>query len=448
MNRLKRSLLSQYLLIILIAMMILPATLMLLSTLFFHTLYKTEKEDRFYNGTDIEAMWHKTAKELSSASEDDIEGRFTKLKSIYKDASLFWIDDSGAKRVSVPDTLSIRQNWSISDAIQFMKKSRGDTADPFTVVAFLGEKQNAGFIVFQIPRSAMESPSDLLREKYDFLFIVALLVVFSVFIIISALFFFRIRKRLLHLQKAMEIPENTGIPIMISVKQNDEIGQLEKSFNLMIVELEAGKQQQWEEEKLRKELIANLSHDLRTPLTTIRGHAYRLQKEPLSEKGKESAALLDEKISYMGDLIDNLVSYTLLSTGKYPYHPEQIDINRVVRKSIADWYPTFENMNFKIEIAIPDEQLIWNIDPQWFRRILDNLLQNIYRHAQSGKFVAIRVLDDMLIIEDHGPGMNAESTEQGVGIGLSVVSLMIKEMKLTWDIHTDENGTRIEIRNQ
>ncbi|MCG3087138.1 sensor histidine kinase [Sporosarcina cyprini] len=445
MKRLRRSLLAQYVLIILFATMILPVSITGLSIVFYNTLYEKESDDRLYNGTDLEAMWHSKANDLEQATEEEIRDEFHQLYEVYTDANLYWVDAQGQTRVTFPENLSVRQQWSATDAIQFMKDHRGLTTDPFTTVAFLGEKGRNGFIVFQLPRADMESPSDKLREQYNFLFPIALLTVFVVFILISTLFFYRIRKRLLHLQEAMALSDQSGIPSPVAVSREDEIGRLELSFNRMVQEVEEGRLRQIEEEELRKELIANLSHDLRTPLTTIRGHAYRLQQEQLSEKGTESVKLLDEKIRYMDGLIDNLVSYTLLTTGKYPFHPEKIDIVRLIRTSFAAWYPVFENLQFAMELDIPDRQVFWQADPQWFSRILDNLLQNIHRHAVTGRFIAIRIQDETLIIEDHGPGMKSKSPSQGVGIGLSIVSLMMKEMNLEWDIQTNTQGTTMTI---
>ncbi|MBB4823000.1 signal transduction histidine kinase [Sporosarcina luteola] len=448
MKRLRRSLLAQYVLIILFATMILPISVTGLSIVFYNTLYEGNSDDRLYNGTDLEQMWHRTAKSLEQATEEEIREKFHQLKLVYTNANLYWVDVKGMTRVTFPENLPVRKQWKATDAIQFMKDHRGMTADPFTTVAFLGTEGKHGFIVFQLPRSDMESPSDKLREQYNFLFPIALLAVFIVFILISTLFFYRIRKRLLHLQEAMAISDQSGVPSPVAVSREDEIGRLELSFNRMVQEVEEGRLRQLEEEELRKELIANLSHDLRTPLTTIRGHTYRLHQEHLSEKGMESVKLLDEKIRYMDGLIDNLVSYTLLTTGKYPFYPEKIDIVRLVRTSFATWYPIFENLEFTMELDIPDRQIFWQADPQWFSRILDNLLQNIHRHAADGRYIAIRIQEETLMLEDHGPGMKSKSSSQGVGIGLSIVSLMMKEMKLEWNIQTDTNGTKMTIRQK
>ena len=445
MKRLRNSLLSQYLLLLITATMIIPIAIPALSIIFYNTLYSVEEPPRYYNGTDLETMWHKTAKGLSRASDEEIRATLAEVKQLYTDASLYWVDASGRTRDKFPESLSVPDRWTASYALDFVKKNRGYTVDPFTVIAFIGDDDNEGFMVMQLPRSDMENPGDQLRAKYDYLFPIALLLVFVLFILICTLFFYRIRKRLLHLQEAMTAPEASGIPAPVIVNRVDEIGRLEQSFNRMVNELELGRLREKEEEELRKDLIANLSHDLRTPLTTIRAHAYRLQKEPISTQGHESLDFIDEKINYMGELIDNLLSYTLLTTGKYPYNNEKTDIVRLLRTSFAAWYPLFENHQFEIVLDIPEEQVMWEIDPQWMNRILDNLFQNIYRHANSGKFVAVRFEDGAIYIRDNGPGMDAHSYQKGVGIGLSIVSLMLKEMNLKWEIQTKNSGTTIKI---
>lgn len=446
MKKLRKSLLAQYLLIILVATMILPFSVPVLTIIFYNTVEQSDAPVRYYNGTDLENMWSETAKGLSGASEGQIYQKLAEMKSVYKEASMYWVDSKGQTKDKFPASMPVPDTWTASEAIHFMKNNRGYTVDPFTIVSFIGHEQQEGFMVFQIPRPDMVSPSDKQRAKYNYIFPLALLSIFVLFIIISALFFYRIRKRLLHLQEAMEMSEANGMPTTIEVSKQDEIGRLEHSFNRMVQELEMGRKREVEEEELRKELIANLSHDLRTPLTTIRGHAYRLKKESISTKGQESLDFIDEKVEYMGELIENLLSYTLLTTGKYPYNPEKVDVVRLIRNSFAAWYPIFENLQFEIELTIPEKQLMWDVDPQWMHRVLDNLIQNIYRHAKSGKFVAVRIEGEAIVIEDHGPGMGTKSSKEGVGIGLSIVSLMLKEMQLDWNIETSVRGTRMTIK--
>ncbi|MGE6257798.1 HAMP domain-containing sensor histidine kinase [Heyndrickxia sporothermodurans] len=445
----RHSLLGKFLIIIFIAVLFIPIVIPVTSALFYIPLLtsKQDDSDKEYNGKDIEKMWHKEADKLKGASPDQINKTLKKVKRNYPNSTVFWVDGKGRTQQQFPAQKDIPTRWSASYTVNFMKKSYD--SDPFTTVAFIGSKKENGFIVFQMPRTKMRPPIDNIRSRYDFIYAFGLLALFGMFIFLSWLFVYKLRKRLLHLRDAMDQKGNEGIPEPVQVGKKDEIGQLEIAFNHMIHQLKEGREREREEEKLRRKLIANLSHDLRTPLTTLRGHAYTLNKENLSEKGKESVELIDRKITYIGQLVDNLFSYTLLSSGKYPYHPQTIDVLRKIRMITATWYPVFEKEGFVVNIDLPETKIEWVIDPDWFERVLDNLFQNILRHTKQGKYVGVvgknAESNFTLIIEDHGPGLNTISNDKGAGIGLSIVSLMLSEMNLNWDIETNERGTKFSI---
>ncbi|XBO85630.1 histidine kinase dimerization/phospho-acceptor domain-containing protein [Bacillus licheniformis] len=116
------------------------------------------------------------------------------------------------------------------------------------------------------------------------------------------------------------------MPKPLVIKQFDELGQVEHSFNQMVDKLRISRRKEQDEAEIRKNLIAGLSHDLRTPLTIIRGHTFSLRDENISEKGKHSLQMINDKISFIGDLIDNLSSFTLLAASKLPIFKERSDI--------------------------------------------------------------------------------------------------------------------------
>lgn len=271
------------------------------------------------------------------------------------------------------------------------------------------------------------------------------------FVILSWLFFLKLRKRLTCLQEFMSFSaKNNSFPKPISVQADrmDEIDQLGSSFNWMIQQLEDSRKREYEEELLRHRLIANLSHDLRTPLTILRGHITRLNKESMSIEGQDSLTEMNQTITRVGDLMDDLLSYTLLTSGKHPFHPTSTDIVRLVRASVAAWYPAFEEKEIQFDVDLPTEETFyWEADPKWMTRVLDNLFQNILRHAAQGKYtnIVVDVEKERIIIADRGPGMDNSSYEGGAGIGLSTSNYMLKKMKLKADFTSNENGTRVVI---
>ncbi|PEO42304.1 sensor histidine kinase, partial [Bacillus pseudomycoides] len=200
-----------------------------------------------------------------------------------------------------------------------------------------------------------------------------------------------------------------------------------------------------EEEQFRRKLIADLSHDLRTPLTTMRAQIDSLKEEVISVKGQKTIVRMDEKINYLAELIENLLSYSLITAKKYPYHPERRDMTRLMRKVVASWYDILDEKGFEVDIVIPEKQLFWNIDENWFQRIIDNVIQNVVRHADDGKFIGVYVNhgEKTITVVDHGPGFqNTHSQNKGAGIGLSIIAVMAKEMGIDWSIESDDTGAK------
>ncbi|MNL64211.1 Alginate biosynthesis sensor protein KinB [compost metagenome] len=99
-----------------------------------------------------------------------------------------------------------------------------------------------------------------------------------------------------------------------------------------------------------------------------------------------------------------------------------------------------------MEVDTPEQQVIWLTDPQWMSRILDNLLQNIARHAGSGGYAGLLLKVEnsksVLVLEDRGPGINGGSDKKGAGIGLEIVVLMCKEMGIPFRLESGAEGTR------
>ncbi|MBS4218723.1 HAMP domain-containing histidine kinase [Bacillus sp. FJAT-49711] len=440
--KLHHSLLARYLFIIAVALLLWPFVIPIyyIPSIFFNEDMKLRAN--YIDTKKFEQMWHTEALKLNGENEDKINKKLRALTKEYPKVEIFWVDATGKTKLSIGKQ-SIPEQWTEARTIQFMKNSTG--SGPYTIIEYIGDDPSQGFMVFQIPSELTEPLSaNFIDDKY---FMVYGIAVFTLFLGISWLFFSKIRKRLVKLQNAMTTVGASGIPEKVIIRKLDEIGQLGQAFNHMIDDLMNSRKREQEEEALRKQLIANISHDLRTPLTTIRGHAHSLQKEDLSPNGKDSLLLIENKVDMLSALLDNLLSFTLLSAGKYPMQKSKTDVHRVLRTSVASWYPIFEKEGFDVKIHLLEKSVLWNIDPHWLTRILDNLFQNIIRHANSGKHVGIysEEKDGKLIvrIDDKGPGMDGGSNEKGAGIGLSIVELMLQEMDLTWDMISTSEGTTI-----
>lgn len=483
-----RSLMSRYMLLILAAVLFVPVVVPLVATVFIVIInnVSSSEEAPYGNADQITALWTNESKKLDGASDAIIKARMTEMQKKYPKSAMYRVDATGRTTIvlggeeaevlklqspkpsdtpsgkpEVPNTAvllkwslptgnteetRIPAVWTANQTVEFMKKA--NYRNPLTVIAYVGGSdvnRGQGFMVIEVPRDMLQNSSS--NGLLEFIYFGAvMLIVFVIFIIMSVLFFAKIRKRLIHLQSAMVTPSKEGIPLPVDINRSDEIGQLEESFNQMVHQLTDSLQREREEEQLRKRLVAGLSHDLRTPLTVIRGHMHALHKENLSDQGVRALSRMEGKIQDLGELIDNLLTYNLLTSGRYTLKLEQKDVLRMIREAAASWYPVWEKEEFEIDIDLPETPLIWDVDAQGIRRVLDNLFQNVVRHAASGKY--IRIFTEQIqgrtavVIEDRGPGIQPDSGTKGTGLGLSIVDLLIREMGLRKRVDSSVAGVR------
>ncbi len=444
-----QSLITKYILIMIAAVLIIPVSFFagswLITVPFMHIqgLLNEEYKGKSY----YEQIWNQEAKKLEGANEKTINQKLKLLKEKYPEASMFWVNEAGQTQLPLPYHESLPKQWSSSYTAEFIKKRYGN--DPYTVITFIGTDKKQGFMVIEVPEKAVEPPIQRLDPAYYNIYLGFVFIIVLSFIVLSLFFFLRIRKRLRALQAAMNNKDEQGIPLPVVSESTDEIGQLEQSFNQMVKQLHESRDREQQEEQLRQDLIMSLSHDLRTPLTTVRTHIYQMKNEEMALNVQQSLEVIDTKVEFVSDLIDNLFSYTLLLNRKYPYREEEVDMARFLRKSIAQWYPLFEEENMEVDIQLSSQSIYWRGDVQWLERIIDNLCQNVIRHAKEGNFIGFRLVQEhdlsSLTISDKGSGFNKDSHTKQNGVGLAIVDAMIKEMGLTWSIHSTKHGTDIQI---
>ena len=429
-----KSLITKYLLLILIALLmwpIIPAIYYLPDILL--------NQGTVHDPMKIEKMWKHEAEQLNGADAHTINEKLSKIQEQYPKAKLFWVDNEGKNHVIDTRLRDIPDQWTPLTLINYLETK--DTQDIFTVTSTIGKDSTQGFMVFLIPKS-----NTTLAIKPGELSLILIIVIVGVsIVVVSLLFFLSIRRRLVQLQIAMSDNVNNGIPDQVTVNNNDEIGQLEKAFNRMVTQLKTSRAREKEEENLRKQWIANVSHDLRTPMTVIQQHAYTVQSNPSSPQAIKSIQIIINKLNDIGGLLENLLTYSLLSAKKHPIKRENIDVIEELKDTAAEWYPVLEKEGFQVDIDLPHQALIWKVDPLWLRCILDNLVQNVIRYAKSGKYIKIGFVERngmmCLLIEDKGEGIKTNSEAKGSGIGLSIVSLMTKEMDIDWEIISSQRGT-------
>lgn len=286
---------TRYLLIIVLSIFIFPISYLGVNLVYYFALtgLNDQSSEIYHDPIETKKEWNEIVAGLSGKSNNEIINGLTKAEN-YQNAQVKWVNSDGILLFNTnknDDT-----SWNVGKAIAFMQQA--DSSSYFTVTTSLIGSENEGFVILQIPLKYVGSQWDIVRDKYVIIWFGALAFIWSLVIFVSWLFFNKLRKRLVALQLNMEKEWEHGIPPQLMVKVNDEIGQLEHSFNKMAEQIRVSKQNEQQQTELRKQLITNLSHDIRTPLTVIRGHAFKLNQCSLSGEAEASAKAIQNKVDF------------------------------------------------------------------------------------------------------------------------------------------------------
>lgn len=145
-------------------------------------------------------------------------------------------------------------------------------------------------------------------------------------------------------------------------------------------------------ERLKTELITNVSHDLKTPLTSIVNYIDILSKDEIeSEEAKEHIAVIQRQSARMKKLIEDLTEVSKASSGNITPNFERTDVNLLLSQSIAEYAEKFALANLESVVTIPESAITASLDGRLMWRVLDNLLNNICKYSQPGTRVYISV---------------------------------------------------------
>jgi len=233
----------------------------------------------------------------------------------------------------------------------------------------------------------------------------------------------------------------------------DEIGQLFHSFEEMRRRLEQSVELQLQYEENRKELLSNISHDLKTPITTIKGYVEGIRDGVANTPDKLDNYLstIYSKAVAMDRLIDELFLFSKLDLGKVPFNFEKVNIGRYMEDLVEELEMDLAEREISIRYLCPhDGPLYAKVDRDKLKRAMFNITDNSVKymdkpHKEILIALSARKRDEILVeVEDNGPGIEAEAVphiferfyraEQsrslqtgGSGLGLAIVKQIIHE---------------------
>lgn len=301
-------------------------------------------------------------------------------------------------------------------------------------------------------------------SEHDLLLATILLLFASgIAVALGAFFADTLFRRIEQLQQAVRGLEDKGFATRTNVEGRDEIADLAKTFNEMTALLERTEEERREIERSRRELIAWVSHDLQTPLTSIRAVIEALADGMIDDPGTTERYLATAKrqVESLSSLIDDLFELARLDAQGLKLSRSHVALADLISDTLENFSAVALERGIKLEGAVES-----GLDPAWIDagrvgRVLDNLVGNALQYTQFGGTVRIaaRREEDLIVVEveDSGPGFNEVELEAmfepfvrgevsrsrktgGAGLGLSIARGFVEAHGGTISAHNSETG--------
>lgn len=216
---------------------------------------------------------------------------------------------------------------------------------------------------------------------------------------IVVLYVYYLIKKLAYLSYIMEGTERIkggDIHYKLDIIDDDNFSNLAENINNIGEGLDKAIYNQLKSERLKSELITNVSHDLKTPLTSIINYIELIKKEEdiKPEHIKDYVNVLDSKSKRLKVLIEDLFEASKASSGNLELNMEKIDITQLLRQAIGEMEEKLSKANLDLKLRVPEEKTYIMADGKKLYRVLENLLSNISKYSLNNTRVYIDIIEE------------------------------------------------------
>lgn len=257
----------------------------------------------------------------------------------------------------------------------------------------------------------------------------------------------RAKKQILEMTEILEDVKNGNGNRRILAESHELTAPLAYVVNEIIISYEERLSVYHRTEETNRQLMTSLSHDVRTPLTTLIGYLDAAHKGIV--EGKERDSYIEtarQKAHDLKEYIDVLFDWFKLGSDEFSMNIATLDLTELTRKILIDWIPVLENEQIDLAADIPERPFWVRLDPDGYMRILNNLMQNVISHSHA-KNIEISLSgqgrDVKICLADDGVGIDREDlkhiferlykcdkgrSEKGSGLGLSIAHRLTEKM--------------------
>ncbi len=185
-----------------------------------------------------------------------------------------------------------------------------------------------------------------------------------------------------------------GLEREFALQEDSDLYQLADDLNHIRQGLHQAVEERTHSERMKVELVTNVSHDLKTPLTSIISYTELLSQEPLEPPASEYVAILGEKAQRLKAMVQDVFEVSKAASGQLPVKLEQLDYARLLRQTLADMAQSIEDSGLTLRTSIPDREFPITADSDRLYRVFQNLIGNALKYSLPGSRVYLALALD------------------------------------------------------
>ncbi|MDF2533724.1 MAG: signal transduction histidine kinase, partial [Clostridia bacterium] len=310
--------------------------------------------------------------------------------------------ESAPKMMGVDKNVFLMEVIKSKKAVSTFKENRMGSSLFLVGLPVIRDNVMTAAVIMTTPVASLEETVDTLKEQ----FVIISLILISVSAILAYVFSRYFTKPILEINKAAKTMAEGNLSIRVPVSTKDELGMLSSTINHLSSQLQ-------KIEQLRKDLIANVSHEFKTPLSLIKGYAETMRDvENISEEKRyKQLNIIIEESDKLNHMINEILDLSQIQSDYYNLNRTDFSISDTIRAVVNRLAYHTENKNLRIEVDCMDALLIY-ADEKRIEQVIYNLLNNAINHSEQQSSIFIRAIDHgsviVVEIEDHGEGISQE----------------------------------------
>ncbi len=244
------------------------------------------------------------------------------------------------------------------------------------------------------------------------------------------------------LSKPLTLPEDADLR-----KTADDLNDIQSGMR-------AALEEQTRSERMKVELVSNVSHDLKTPLTSILSYAELLRQEELPPAAADYARILDEKAQRLKTMVEDVFEISKAAADQLPVQLERLDFGKLLRQTLADMDGAIQRSALTFRVELPEEPVLITADGRRLYRVFQNLIDNALRYALEGSrvYLTLKTAEGLAQASVRNTSRSelpegvdftarfvrgdASRTDGGSGLGLSIASSFTEACGGTFRVET------------